>query len=727
MIEQVRRRSRCALPVMVLAGALATLAGWLLGIEPLVRVRQEWPVTVPTTALALAVVAGVLVACCRTGGPPGRVGRVAAAAVATLGAASLAHHLGLTPWVTLDGGLLSDVAAWQPGVDHPARPPLLTSLQLVALGTFLALEPTRGRAGRLTLWGLATVAVAGVTVQLVGYLGGDPEVLQPGTRLSLPAAAMVAAAWTATLRLALPRLTADHPGWFGPSTRTLLRRIGPPLVLLAPLVGGLRLVAERTAWMDPTTTLATASVLLAIGAAGFVLTTGRSLDLAQAERRRGEALLRGVVESLEEGLVVRDRTGALLLSNPAMEDLTGLPYASGAPAADDVARRTVYRHPDGSPDELPSARAARDGVPILGEVGRLTRADGTTRWVRSNALGFRTLAGGAAEFSVTTITDVTEEQRTVQALADAERRFRLMFEQAPIGLASVTPDGRFEAVNDAFCELVGRRPDELLGETFQAITHPDDLDADEGLLADLAADRITSYQLDKRYLRPDGTEVWVSLHVGVLRDDAGDPHRYLAQVVDLSDRKRLERLLADAASHDALTGLPNRRLLDERLDDLRRRSQRHPERHAALLFIDLDGFKTINDLHGHDVGDALLAALADRLDEVVRAGETVARFGGDEFVVLVEDAATDDLAALCDRLEVALHGPVTIGDTTVWPAASIGIHRYAPATVTPQEALRAADARMYVAKRARRSRDDLDPGPAAGDVDGAASVSGADA
>lgn len=197
--------------------------------------------------------------------------------------------------------------------------------------------------------------------------------------------------------------------------------------------------------------------------------------------------------------------------------------------------------------------------------------------------------------------------------------------------------------------------------------------------------------------------MWVALHVGVLRADDGPPQRFLAQVVDLSDRKRLEVLLATAASHDALTGLPNRRRLDDRLDHVRQRASRHPQRRSALLFIDLDGFKATNDDHGHDVGDALLAVLADRLRAAVRAGETVARFGGDEFVVLVEEAGADDeLQALHDRLQRVLHEPVTVAGTTLRPAASIGVHRYAPATVTPQEALRAADARMYAAKRARR-------------------------
>lgn len=381
------------------------------------------------------------------------------------------------------------VGAWQPGVDFPARPPVLTALQLVALGTFVAFEPARRRPGRLRLWALAIVAVAIEATALVGYLSGDPEVLQPGTRLSLPAALMFAALWGVALWQAAPRLVADHPGWFGPATRTLLRRIGPPLALLAPLIVTLQLLAERTAWMDPITTLASAAVVLAVSAVAFVVTTGRDVDSAQRERRDSEALLRGVVDALEEGLIVRDERGHLILTNPAITAVTGLDYTA-SPDTTQVAAASAYRRADGTRGDLPSVRAIRHGVPVLGELGTITSADGQVRWIRTNALAPRDLGDGGRQVSVTTVVDVTEEQRAARALTDAEHRFRSMFEQAPIGLASVTPDGRFEAVNAAFCELVGRSSDALLGATLREVTHPDDLDADESLLTDLVQGRI---------------------------------------------------------------------------------------------------------------------------------------------------------------------------------------------------------------------------------------------
>lgn len=697
METTTRVRTARGLAAAVLVGASATLLGWFAGVEVLVRVHDDWPVTVPATALALALLAGVVLL--DVDPERRRAARWLAATVAGLGALSLAHHLVGTGLVEPGGGLLPRVAEWQPGVPAPARPPLLTSVQLVVLGSFLLLEPASGRRVRLVLWGVATVAVAILATTLVGYLGGDPSVLQPGTRLSLPAATMVALLWGSVALQAAPRLARDHPERFGPSTRTLLRRVGLPLLLLPPLLAVVQLLAERTPWMDRTTTLATFSVVIALGAVAFVLAIGRDLDAAQRERQRTAGLLRGVVDALAEGLVVRDADGQVVLSNPAMSTVTGLDYGD-EPALDEVATETAYRRADGTPELLPSVRAARDGTPVLGEVGTVTTPDGRVRWVRSNALPHRPLGPAGEHVSVTTITDVTEEQRTAVALAEAERRFRMMFDHAPIGLASVTPDGRFEEVNPAFCRLVGRDRDALVGTTFAAITHPDDLAADEALVAELAAGRVAEYQLDKRYLRPDGTEVWVALHASVLRDDDGSVQRFLAQVVDLSDRRRLEQLLTEAATHDPLTGLPNRRLLDDRLEVARARAQRAPDRRAALVFLDLDGFKAVNDAHGHEVGDTLLVTIAHRLREAVRDGDTVARFGGDEFVVLVDGLdEDDDLDALCARLRVAVTHPVPLAGGVLTPAASLGLHVYAPAETAPQEALRAADAAMYAAKR----------------------------
>lgn len=695
----------------VLTFAGLTLFGWFARVEALVRLRPEWPVTVPVAALALALLAVAALLGTVDTDRARRIAQALAVGVTVVGVAATWNRVTGGAWFLLDEGLLPHVADWQPGLASPARPTLLMGLQMIAIGSFLVIEPAAGRRVRLALWAVAVTALAATSITLVGYLGGDPALFERGNRLGPSTAVMVAVLWAAVLTGAAPRLGADHPAWVGPSTRTLLRRIGPLLVLLAPVVAALDQLAQRVSWMDPTTTVASVSVVMATGAIGFVVTTGRRLDEAQLERRRTTELLRGVVDTLEEGLVVRDASGQVVVTNPAMDAVTGLPFGHG-PSAAEVAADSGYRSADGSPAELPSVRASRDGTAVVGELGTIERPDGEVRWVRTNAVpGLRIGPSGDA-ITVTTVTDVTDEQRTATALAAAEERFRLLFEQAPIGLASVAPDGRFEAVNTSFCELVARPSGELLGGTFQEITHPDDLASDEKLLADLAAGRIPRYTLDKRYVRPDGTEVWVALHVAALRDDDGEVQRYLAQVVDLADRKRLEQALTDAATRDPLTGAANRRLLDDRLEHAQARASREPDRRAALFFLDLDGFKTVNDQHGHDVGDAMLTTTVVRLREVVRDADTVARVGGDEFVVLVDDLGTeDDAAALHTRIVATVSRPIHLDRLTITPAVSVGVLVYAPAATPPQEALRTADARMYAAKRSRheavRTRPEL--------------------
>ena len=144
------------------------------------------------------------------------------------------------------------------------------------------------------------------------------------------------------------------------------------------------------------------------------------------------------------------------------------------------------------------------------------------------------------------------------------------------------------------------------------------------------------YQIEKRYLHPDGHEVWVSVSVSCVRDEQGAPLYLIGQVEDVTERRRLRESLAYAAIHDPLTGLPNRELFMDRLEVALRRATR--ARHdAAVIFLDLDRFKLINDSLGHEVGDQVLVAVADRLSTAMRASDTLARFGGDEFTVLCEE------------------------------------------------------------------------------------------
>ena len=170
-------------------------------------------------------------------------------------------------------------------------------------------------------------------------------------------------------------------------------------------------------------------------------------------------------------------------------------------------------------------------------------------------------AAGEPLYIVTQVEDITQRRQAGKALQEAEERFRRAFDDAPIGMALVAPDGHWLRVNRTICEITGYSEDELLGHTFQDITHPDDLDQDVELVQRVIDGELRTYQMEKRYIRPDGEIVWVMLSVSLVRDDAGQPLYFLSQIEDIRERKRAQRELQRLAEYDSLTGLGNRHKL----------------------------------------------------------------------------------------------------------------------------------------------------------------------
>ncbi len=420
-------------------------------------------------------------------------------------------------------------------------------------------------------------------------------------------------------------------------------------------------------------------------------------------------------------------------------------------------------------------------------------------------------------------------------IAGAPEEFQLAFEQAPIGIALVSPDGRFLWVNDALSRICGYDTEALLRLTFQDITHPDDLDADLAQVEAMIRGEITAYSMEKRYLHARGHEVPIQLDVSMVRRVDGSPRYFISHVQDISERQATidalasahealrvsqqrfaalverstdiiciideqgciayhspaaERLLgyapgtwlgtpftavvhpedqaelnetfrrlvlepsliplaevrvttvdglwrhveisatnrladpavrgivanvrdvtdrAEAATrlawqafHDSLTGLPNRALLADRLGHAVERARRVGDL-TALLFLDLDRFKLVNDSMGHEAGDLLLVEVASRLERTVRAGDSVARLGGDEFVILVESVSeTDEVSALAERIGEVVAAPIELPQGMVTVTASIGIAY--DSGRGPEHLLRDADTALYRAKEKGRNR-----------------------
>ena len=298
-----------------------------------------------------------------------------------------------------------------------------------------------------------------------------------------------------------------------------------------------------------------------------------------------------------------------------------------------------------------------------------------------------------------------DNARLTEELYASEEAFRLAFEGTGTGMSMVSLDdadpGRFRRVNDAMCTITGYTADELTARTVSDITHPDDRESDQVALAKGISGEQDVYRTEKRYIRADGSLVWVSITASVIRTSGGRMLYGITQVEDISARKVSEAELVHRAAHDPLTGLSNRLTLTNRLADAIDGARAGGEP-GAVIFCDLDGFKTVNDLHGHGVGDKVLQVVAARLAEQVRPGDLVARLGGDEFVVVAERVSAEDVERLAKRLEEAVAAPIAVGAVTCMLTVSIGTARLT-GTAEVSDLMRTADIAMFAAKGSRRA------------------------
>lgn len=284
----------------------------------------------------------------------------------------------------------------------------------------------------------------------------------------------------------------------------------------------------------------------------------------------------------------------------------------------------------------------------------------------------------------------------------AEKRFRVLFEHTALPMARHALTGEFIEVNNAWCNLFGYRREEALSQhlTWQQVMHSEDMESGVAMLKKLGAGELEDFKLEQRYVRKDGKVLWGSVQASLVRDEQGAPEYVISAIQDITERKYTEHQISFMAYHDKLTGLPNRALFFDRLSQTISQARRS-RKHVALLFLDLDGFKPINDTYGHEAGDAVLKMVAQRLLACVRAVDTVARLGGDEFAIIVGELDSPaEIERVAEQILQAFAQPLTLpegNDCTV--GTSMGVSIYPDNGEEMDSLLAAADAAMYESKR----------------------------
>ncbi len=433
-----------------------------------------------------------------------------------------------------------------------------------------------------------------------------------------------------------------------------------------------------------------------------------ALEREHRELSASQARLATILQSLGDGLIATDAHGTITLMNPVAEKLTGW-------ARDEAVGRHITEVFDiidartGEAAVIPVMTVLRDGVSVSLVNHTVLRArDGALHHIADTAAPIRVSPEGPIEGVVLVFHDVSEQYRLREALTESERHYRTL---ANSGLALIwTSDasGQCNWFNEPWLRFTGRSLEQELGDGWAEGVHPEDR---ERVLETYRAafSRREPFSMEYRLRHASGDYHWIIDNGNPIYAANGEFKGYLGYCLDITELKRAQAEIARLAYYDDLTGLPNRALFLDRLGQALSLARRNGE-FGAVLFIDLDHFKRINDVHGHVVGDALLKELAHRLSHYLRDTDTVARSGGDEFVVLLPELARtrEDAGKLAlrvaEKLRASFETPTAVGTETFRLGASIGITVFPKDNEGVDDLIREADVAMYRAKERGRNR-----------------------
>lgn len=310
-----------------------------------------------------------------------------------------------------------------------------------------------------------------------------------------------------------------------------------------------------------------------------------------------------------------------------------------------------------------------------------------------------------------------EKENIVLALKKSNDLLEMVFENSTVGMALVSPEGRWLRVNDSLTQMLGYDREYLLSVTFQDITHPADLMSDLELLDALSCGKIQHYQLENRYLMHSGDYLWILLSVSLVRHDDGTVWYYIAQIQDIDERKKMElelssqkeeldrlnHALEKMATEDSLTGIANRRKFMLWFESEMARTERHPQP-FSLALADIDFFKTYNDSYGHQAGDIALKCIATVLSHTLRGQDKVARFGGEEFIILLPETDEKGCRVACEKLRQQIEGMTSLKRIVTISIGAVTYYSRKSEAVQFDYLLNLADSMLYEAKGAGRNQ-----------------------
>ena len=341
----------------------------------------------------------------------------------------------------------------------------------------------------------------------------------------------------------------------------------------------------------------------------------------------------------------------------------------------------------------------------LSEELRLQHADGN--WRDFEVIAKNLLANDIIAGTVTTCRDITQRKQTEAELQESKEKYQNLYDNAPDAYFSVKADGTIKTTNQFGADYLGYKKEELIGAPALITIYPSDREWFQEWFESVFAEKQLYCENEVRKIRKDGSTIWVRERCQLILDEQGNPTVLNVICRDITERKRAEQQLEQNAFYDALTGLPNRVLFMDRLEQTLERSKRQEDYLFAVLFLDLDRFKVINDSLGHGFGDRLLKAIARRLETCLRPTDTAARLGGDEFTVLLEISDISDALRVAERIRRELSLPFNLNGQEVFTGASIGITLNTDDYSEPEDLLRDADLAMYRAKELGKGRYEM--------------------